>query len=202
MKKKLLTLLTSVLCVIACAIAFVACGDNANSNTDETATNEVTEEQWQQAFSTASNFTLTPYVSETQEDGIGVDGNKIQMGTAVFFTKDAEKYYQYVNSGNGCIRMEITEESYSETAEGVLEIVTVWKDKKADFTYAEGTYTAASITLSEYTTATNVKIKFENGNLISIEYTTLQYDGEPVRNVVNNFGTMTVTLPTEFTVVG
>lgn len=209
MKKKFLIALLTLVCALTCAFGFIACGDDDGKGTDteqggkkDKAT--VTAAEWVEIFGSADNYTIVSTMSGV-DNTIKVAGNKFEInayGAGIIYVKDGGNYYTYRHSGSQWIRMSVPESYYMVMSDSKSEWVGFFKDKMSEFTYAEGVYTAATLKFvsgaAEVNVPLNVKVKFENAELISIEYD-MDMEDDEVHVSVSAVGTTTVDVPANYT---
>lgn len=161
-------------------------------------TTEVTAEQWTQIMESADNFTLNmqqgEYTSTIKIDGI----KRMQIfgDDAQIVIKDANEYFSYTLS-NGVWTKNSIDEDYYEQSSVYAVMTTYFKDDFALFAYADGKYTAATLDKSDTmlnAVLNDVEITIENGALANIKFVASSMLCE-----ITDFGTTTVTLPTEYT---
>lgn len=159
---------------------------------------EVTAEQWAKIMAETGNFTLTNSIDEYVITG-KTDGTtrSIAMGDEEkIVVMEGDQFFSYDNFDGSWKKTSITEEDYLIYADS-FSIVALFKDDFASFDYVEGKYVAATLdkTSSIFQGIfQNVEVTFENGALVSLQFT--HADGSYVN--VNNVGTTTITVPTDY----
>lgn len=229
MKRKLFIALLAFVCALTCAFGFVACGDDKKSDgtgteqggsgteqggetgtgqgggtTDKKDTAKVTADEWTQIIGSVDNYTATSTQGSVNSI-VKVDKDKFEMnatGQKMIYVKDGSSYYVYTYANSTWMRMGISEQMYKPMADSMEQSVGVFKDKMSEFTYADGVYTAATLSAevdNETIDFANVKIKFENGKLISLEYDVSVGADGTVHGVLNEVGTTKVEVPAQYT---
>lgn len=231
MKKKIFIALLTLVCALTCSFSFIACGDEKDdgkvSDTEQgdnkddgnkddgnkddgnggTSDREdkaaVTATEWVQVFVSTDNYTATSTqggtdsIVKADKDKFGVSAS----GYTMIYAKDGGSYYVYSYTNSQWMRMSVAEYIYKAMADSMRETMSAFKDKMPEFTYSEGVYSAAEISLETSdgaTTVKNVKIKFENGKLTGMDYYAV-VQGNDVHCVISNVGTTTVEVPAQYT---
>lgn len=222
MKKKLFIALLTLVCALTCTFGFVACGDDKTTDgtgteqgggsgaeqgggtTDKKDAAKVTADEWARIIGSVDNYTATSTQGSVSSI-VKVDKDKFEMnvsGQRMIYAKDGTSYYAYTYANSTWMRMNIGEQAYKAMEASMAESVGIFKDKMEEFTYADGVYTAETVSAEadgETVGLSNVKIKFENGKLITMEYDVSVGDDGSVHGVLNAVGTTKVDVPTQFT---
>lgn len=207
MKKRLVSVLATLLCVMLCAFGFAACDNDSDKNEDgndgtqSVAVKTVTSEQWKQAMESPKKFVIEMKEGEMTST-IKIDGDKRMQ---VFgnmsslcvkeVTGDKTEYFSYYYDGTKWEKTVIDENDYSDTSL-YAEMTTYFKDDFASFAYADGKYTAASLDKTSSPLdceLTNVEATFENGALKGMKFVV---EGSSVE--IKEIGTTNITIPTEY----
>ena len=204
MKKRLVSVLATLLCVMLCAFGFAACDNDSDKNEDGTqsvAVKTVTSEQWKQAMESPKKFVIEMKQGEMTST-IKIDGDKRMQvfgNMSSLYVKevtgDKTEYFSYSYDGTKCEKTVIDENDYSTTSL-YAEITTYFKDDFASFAYADGKYTAASLDKTSSPLdceLTNVEATFENGALKGMKFVV---EGSSVE--IKEIGTTNITIPTEY----
>ncbi len=156
---------------------------------------QVTAEQWAQILQTTNNFTIdngdiTQYVT-ADAYCMEYDGKK------EIFVKNGDKYvcYHYASGEWKAAYMSQSDYEYYAMAAKVL---TYFKDDYAQFTYANGKYTATNLDKTESMNSilTSVEITFADGNVAGISMAT-SYEDEVTIITVKDIGSTTIVIPTD-----
>lgn len=208
MKKLTLTIL-ALACALCCAFGVAACNKDQKEESGE----KMTEQQWQtslSAFSQAKNFSLELYNADGSQYGfVKMDGDKYYddnlEGYERVYVKEGDNYYRYVkrNADAAWEKETITSESYQNTVnDNALMYVNYGSAAisggYSKFTYADGKYTADSISVMGVMTITDIEITF-NGNDVSKVSCTVGDPSDPSEAMtikIYNIGSTSVTVPT------
>ena len=224
MKKKIFIALLTLICALTCALSFVACGDDKNDGNgtgteqggetddkeqgggtdDRKDAAEVTAAEWVAAIESADNYTAVSTQGGVTNT-VKADKDKFEINAAgqrMVYVKDGSQYYIYTYTNSTWMRMSVSEQMYKPMADSMAESIDIFKDKKGEFTYANGVYSAETINSEvdgETVNMKNVKITFANGKLTGIEYDLSVGDDGEVHGVLSNIGTTKVEVPAQYT---
>lgn len=180
---------------------------------DPSATTKLTEEEWQQtleAFAYAQNFTLTLVAGEKQ---IGF----VKLEDATYYDKDGADYENiYDTDGTNYIRYykenatakwkktNSSSTSYNNAVnKNVLSLVIggtqAFAANYSDFTFANGKYTAETISVTEGFTLKNVEVTVSYGAVTKIVCTQVGTNSDPDTLVtIYDIGATKVIFPADF----
>lgn len=141
---------------------------------------EVTAEEWESILDGTDNFTMegtyngaTVIIGKLAHGGIYAEN--LNVGMINICVKEGDGYTQYSYEDSAWTKAEITEENYRASINTIKSYISQFKDDFANFTYADGKYTCASLDKSQSDSATpfiitNIEISFENGVLKSMSF--------------------------------
>lgn len=156
------------------------------------ASQEVTQTQWTEAFLISAFENVTVNVrttgsalgqSDTQTQHLKINGNKLYYNAESEYYQEESGgiYYQYTYNANS-EKWEKAETQSPYRLEQFVESLP-FGGSYSDFTYADGGYSAADITVGQ-AVYQDVAVTFDGGKLVSCEYTIVLsfgvYDGEDV----------------------
>lgn len=173
---------------------------------------EVTAEQWVQVFDGISNFTVEAYDDNGEYHEIGkFDGSTLLYtnyeGLTVIYRKDGNNYsrYQTFSDIDEWYKGGEEAEEYDYFFE-FSDVIDIFKADWNLFTFADDIYTLDSkaknypVFRLAYNTFTNVKVTFEDGALIGMEFEASRAsDNKTVKVVIKDIGNTTITAPTDYT---
>lgn len=200
MKKKILTTLLSLICVLGCMIGLAACGDDKSN---------VTAESWSKCFTnlaTADNLTISMGDNEVKLGGANMYGAKM-ANNEVIFSYESLRYYRYLKEGATAtwVKDSITKQDFETNFANYQKVLTVYSSLKDDynsFTYSDGKYTCASLDKTETFggVLTDVSVTFNKNPLTGIDEIasilfTSNMDGTSVQYTLTNVGNTDIAIP-------
>lgn len=173
---------------------------------------EVTAEQWEQIFERINNFTVETFTKDDRPyETAKFDGSTLLFsnhdGVMIIYTKDGSNYDRYQTFTDEISWLKGYEEAseYDEFI-GFAQIINIFKSNYTLFTYDNGVYTLERQTKDfdvirvTYNKFTNVKITFENGDLIGMEFeATHTSQNTTIKVVISNIESTAITIPTDYT---
>ena len=170
---------------------------------DDNAT--VTAEEWAQILDGANQYTIEQ-LNDKNGFTAKVDGDKVlteidAAGLKLIYVADGESYHRYAYNSvaQEWEYNDIDETEYGTNTDLYKNLLKSLKDDYSAFTYADGVYTAETIDKTESLNETlkEVKITFENGALVGLEYG-VEHVGATsyIYYSVTGIGSTTVELPT------
>lgn len=207
MKKRILSMMATLICVSICGCGFAACGgdggkESGSSSQEAEPTTEVTAEEWAASMENVDNVTMA-YTVNGSTMTVKIDGTKRSQNKGdkeQIFVKEGDSYFSYSNFSGSWVKSSITEETYNYS-QNMAQAVTVFQGDFNAFEYVGGKYVAETLDKMQTMNGVlhNVEITFENGALVRIAFSGTDGESRTYDYEIGEFGTTTITLPTEFT---
>ncbi len=128
-------------------------------------------------------------------------------GLTILYLKNGTNYERYQTmTGQNTWYKGAEEAAEYNTFIAFAQVIEIFKDNYNLFTYTNGVYTLNqhtkdyAIFRATYNKFTNVKVTFENGSLIGMEFeATRTSNNSTIKVVIKNIGSTAITVPTEYT---
>lgn len=161
----------------------------------EGATDQVTQEQWSQIMQNSTNFTIGSHnmIQKVTDNAIYMEFG----GEKEIYTQVGDKYVCYHYKSGAWAASYMPQSDY-ESFKARLDLFSFFKDDYAQFTYANGKYSASNLDKTETMNAicSSVEITFSNEKISAVDIVSI-VEGEENPIEISNIGTTVIEIPTD-----